>query len=109
MADKKEMVEVVKEYCDFCELPQTYPVRACAVCNRDMCSRGESNGSGHAAFSILKLHKPRERAGDEDEKRSRLYVCKECARETLNMPLGELLSGMMKGEPFEKFKVRRGC
>lgn len=110
MVDKIETTEVVRQYCDFCEEPQTYPVRACAICKKKMCSRGESNGCGHAAFSVLKIRKPRARVGDEDEERSRLYICKECTKETLNMPVGELFDGMMQDQfSFEKFKVRKGC
>lgn len=109
MADKKEMIEVVRQYCDFCELPQTYPIRACAVCKKNMCSRGENTGDGHAAFSILKLTKLRERAGDEDEECSRLYICKECAKTIIRIPFGELLSGLMKaGFSFKPFTIRQG-
>lgn len=110
MAKSTELKPVTEDYCDFCELPQTYPVRACAICKREMCSRGENGGDGHAAFSILKLTKLRARAGDEDEERSRLYICKECEKKTINLPLGKLFDGLMKGGfSFEPFLVRRGC
>lgn len=96
MAKLTETTEVTRDVCDFCKEPQTYPARVCAICKRDMCSRGESNGDGHAVFSILKLKKMRERPLEEDVERARLYVCKECAKVTFNTSLGNILSGMMQ-------------
>lgn len=107
MAIKTEMKEIKVSVCDFCG-QEAHILKKCAVCKQDMCLR--ENGRAHAAFMVLRITRFKKSREKDDNECSYLYVCEKCTISTLNLPLGELLAGMMSEEfSFKKFEVKRGC
>lgn len=104
MAKRIEMKPVTIRECDFCG--KDAPIfHKCAICGREMCASG--SGSAHAAYTIAQMRKPPEPHEKDDSRSYDLRICKDCAKETLNMPVGELFDGMMNGSSFKPFLVRK--
>lgn len=107
MAERKEMRPITITECDFCG-KDALIFHKCAVCGKDMCASG--SGSAHVAYTITQVRKPPEPYEKDDTRSFDLRICKECEKKTINLPLGKLFDGLMKGGfSFEPFLVRRGC